>query len=101
MYLITTAGKHLRHARDHFMLLTDCMITEKPHILSYDVRIRNLPMETSLESARHALKDALDRLEAVVPGVHLDEPITLNAVTPHMQILETTFGREVNTALFL
>lgn len=53
-------------------------------------------METSLESARYALTDALDRLEKIVPKMHLDEPITLNAVTPHMQILETTFGREVS-----
>lgn len=89
------SGKHLRHARDHFMLLIDCMVAAKPHILSYDVRIRNVPMETSLDEARSAMRTALENLETIVSKVRLDEPITINAVTPHMQILETTFGREV------
>jgi len=88
-------GKHLRHARDHFALLVDCITSPPPHILSYDTRIRNTPMETSLAGAREALSEIIDRLEKVVPGVDLNEPITLNAVTPYMQIFETSFGREL------
>lgn len=52
-------------------------------------------MESNLSEAREALKQAISRVNAVVPTVNLDTPLTLNAVTPFMQTFETTFGREV------
>lgn len=88
-------GKHLRHARDHFLLLLDSISTPRPHELSYDTRVRNTPMETSLSDARQALKEIIAKLEEVVPKAKMEEPITLHAITPHMQVLETSFGREV------
>ena len=52
-------------------------------------------METKLVDARAALKYTISQLEEVVPTTKLDEPMTLHAITPHMQVLETSFGREV------
>ncbi|KAJ8596483.1 hypothetical protein M405DRAFT_781515 [Rhizopogon salebrosus TDB-379] len=91
----STIGKHLRHARDHFILLIDCLSGPTPHILSYDSRSRNTPMETNLSEAREAFRQAILRIEEVVPTASLDLPLTLNAVTPFMQTFETTFGREL------
>ncbi|KAG0703120.1 hypothetical protein DFH29DRAFT_917967 [Suillus ampliporus] len=91
----STIGKHLRHARDHFILLIDCVSGPAPHIFSYDARSRNTPMETSLSDAREAFKQAISRVEEVVPITNFDLPLTLNAVTPFMQTFETTFGREL------
>ncbi|RXW20637.1 hypothetical protein EST38_g5240 [Candolleomyces aberdarensis] len=90
----STIGKHLRHARDHFALLLDCM-KQPPYVLSYDIRIRNTPMETSLSGARSALLEIIKQLEEVVPKVKLDEPLTLHAITPHMHEFQSTFGREL------
>lgn len=52
-------------------------------------------MESSLSEARSALKDAIARFEAISPVMKLDQPLTLNAVTPFPQTLESTIGREV------
>ncbi|KAG5639294.1 hypothetical protein H0H81_004496 [Sphagnurus paluster] len=90
----STIGKHLRHARDHFVLLIDSVTSPPPHILSYDKRCRNTPMEGSRSAARAALVEAIEQLEARVPLVRMDTPITLHAVTPELQEFETTFGRE-------
>ncbi|TFK57472.1 hypothetical protein OE88DRAFT_1651212 [Heliocybe sulcata] len=91
----STIGKHLRHARDHFIILLDSISGQPPYIFNYDVRLRNTPMETSLQSAREQLLQTITQLEAVVPKARLDEPMTLNAVTPFPQVLQTTFGREL------
>ncbi|KAI9572739.1 hypothetical protein HD554DRAFT_2062492 [Boletus coccyginus] len=93
----STIGKHLRHARDHFILLIDCVIGNQPYVLSYDVRSRNTPMETSLSEAHNALISAISRLKEleVSPSITLDQVITLNAVTPFSHTFETTFGREL------
>ncbi|KAL0950845.1 hypothetical protein HGRIS_007603 [Hohenbuehelia grisea] len=91
----STIGKHLRHARDHFTLLLDSVSSPPPHILSYDVRKRNCEMEKSRQAAHDELLDAIRRLEDIVPRVSFDEPLTLNAVTPHLQTFQTTFGREL------
>jgi len=88
-------GKHLRHARDHFVLLVACMSQPPPHILSYDTRIRNTPMETSRASAKEALLDAISQLEELVLTADMKAPITLHAVTPYAQEFQSTFGREV------
>lgn len=54
-------------------------------------------MESSRAAAKQALKDTLKRLEKLLPNQGLvDERLTLNAVTPHPQVFETTFGREVS-----
>ncbi|KXN83576.1 hypothetical protein AN958_01141 [Leucoagaricus sp. SymC.cos] len=91
----STIGKHLRHARDHFVLLTACMLQPPPYDLSYDTRIRNTPMETSRSSAKEALLETIKQLDEVVPGADMKAPITLHAVTPHMQEFQSTFGREL------
>ncbi|KAH9075780.1 hypothetical protein EDB83DRAFT_2515470 [Lactarius deliciosus] len=91
----STIGKHLRHARDHFALLLDCVSRPRPYVLSYDVRSRNTPMETSREAARAAIEDTIAQLKQVVPGVSLDAPLTLHAVTPYSQTMQSTFGREL------
>lgn len=59
-------------------------------------------MESSKAAAKEALKDTLGRLEKLVPNSALvDERLTLNAVTPHPQVFETTFGREVSASACL
>ncbi|KAG6869184.1 hypothetical protein C0993_012283 [Termitomyces sp. T159_Od127] len=91
----STIGKHLRHARDHFVLLMDSVCSPPPHILSYDKRGRNTPMESSRSAARAALMEAIQQLETHVPLAQMDTPMILHAVTPDLQEFQTTFGREV------
>lgn len=91
----STIGKHLRHARDHFHLLLECMQNEPPYTLSYDTRIRNTPMETSRSGAKEALLGTVKQLEEVVPSSKLHEPLTLHAITPYMHEFKSTFGREL------
>jgi len=91
----STIGKHLRHSRDHFELLLNCIKSPPPHVLSYDVRIRNTPMEQDREAARAALVETIKRLEEVVPSADPDAPIKLQAVTPFLQEFNTSFGREL------
>jgi hypothetical protein len=52
-------------------------------------------MESSREAARVAIESAIAQMKEAVPGVPLDAPITLNAITPYPQTMQTTFGREV------
>lgn len=52
-------------------------------------------METNRQAALDALNEAITQLQEVVPSARMQEPITLHAVTPFPQVLETTFGREV------
>lgn len=91
----STIGKHLRHARDHFTLLLDSVSQSSPYTMSYDVRIRNTPMETSRAGAKAALLETLSQLDAVVPNVKFDEPIQLQAITPYLHEFQSTFGREL------
>ncbi|KDR84800.1 hypothetical protein GALMADRAFT_233169 [Galerina marginata CBS 339.88] len=91
----STIGKHLRHARDHFVLLVDCIQSTSPRVLSYDTRIRNTPMESSLDEARAALLEAIKQLEDAVPTANFDDEISLQAVTPYMHSFKTTIGREL------
>lgn len=85
----------MRHARDHFVLLMDSVSSPPPHVLSYDKRGRNTPMESSRSAARAALMEAIQQLETHVPLAQMDTPIILHAVTPDLQEFRTTFGREV------
>jgi hypothetical protein len=89
-------GKHLRHARDHFEALLDSASVDSPKF-SYDVRKRDLPMESNLLAAAEALKATVQRLENIVPHVSVSKPVTLDAVTPYQQTVGSTFGREVLT----
>ncbi|TFY82070.1 hypothetical protein EWM64_g1942 [Hericium alpestre] len=91
----STIGKHLRHARDHFALLLDSASSPAPHVLSYDVRLRNTPMESCRQAAREAITATIAKLEKTVPSSRLDAPLTLNAVTPYDQTFQSTFGREL------
>jgi hypothetical protein len=52
-------------------------------------------MESHLPAARDAIKETIARLDAVVPKAEMNRPMTLNALTPHLQTLATSFGREV------
>lgn len=52
-------------------------------------------MESSRKDARVAIESAIAQVKEVVPGVPLDAPITLNAITPYSQTMQTTFGREL------
>ena len=63
--------------------------------LSYDVRARGTPMETSRSAARATLERCIARLQELVPGVERDRSVRLMAVTPYVQTFRTTFGREV------
>ncbi|OBZ78950.1 hypothetical protein A0H81_00514 [Grifola frondosa] len=91
----STIGKHLRHARDHFVLLLNAVSSSPPHVLNYDIRSRNTPMESGRAAARQAINDTIAQLQKVVPKAKMDDPITLHAVTPYAQVMETTFGREL------
>ncbi|KAI1797637.1 hypothetical protein LXA43DRAFT_876858 [Ganoderma leucocontextum] len=91
----STIGKHLRHARDHFALLLDTVSRPPPHVLNYDKRARNTPMENSRAAARDALNECIAQLHQVVPHAKWSGPITLHAITPSPQVMETTFGREL------
>ncbi|PIL29622.1 hypothetical protein GSI_08259 [Ganoderma sinense ZZ0214-1] len=91
----STIGKHLRHARDHFALLLEVVSQPPPHVLNYDKRARNVPMENSRTAARDALNDCIAQLQQVVPQAKWSGPITLHAITPFPQAMETTFGREL------
>jgi len=91
----STIGKHLRHARDHFQLLLNVTSSPPPRVLSYDIRIRNTPMESSRSAAKESILDTIKQLEELVPRVNMDDPMTLQAVTPFLQEFQTTFGREL------
>lgn len=54
-------------------------------------------MESQRKAAADALNEAIAQLHEVVPTANLAEPITLHAVTPYPQVMETTFAREVST----
>ncbi|KAF8527893.1 hypothetical protein BU17DRAFT_39027 [Hysterangium stoloniferum] len=90
----STIGKHMRHARDHFELLFQAMKMPGPYIFSYDTRSRNTPMETSRQAAYDAMSSTISFIDQLLIP-HLDEPVTLNAVTPYMQALQSSFGREL------
>jgi len=94
----STIGKHLRHARDYFDLLLACLSRPKPLELNYDIRSRNVPMETSRPIAASALEGTIQQLrhlqESGSTGI-LEEQITLEAVTPFRQVMQTTVGREM------
>ncbi|KAF9535523.1 hypothetical protein CPB83DRAFT_888227 [Crepidotus variabilis] len=92
----STIGKHLRHARDHYVLLLSCVKKpEAPRAFSYDTRIRNTPMETQRQSAKESILETVAQLEEFIPNVNFDEEISLEAVTPYMHSFKTTIGREV------
>jgi hypothetical protein len=57
-------------------------------------------MESSRQAARESLAETISSLEKAVPAMNLDEPMILNAVTPHEQIFRTSFGREVGDRTF-
>lgn len=58
-------------------------------------------MESNLSAAREALLETVTWIENVVPGINLNEPVTLNAVTPHAQVFGSSFGREVSIEVYL
>ncbi|KAJ1310357.1 hypothetical protein OPQ81_007095 [Rhizoctonia solani] len=101
----STIGKHLRHARDHFILLSKAVLDvtsakssngQAPVTLSYDARIRDTPMETSIAAGIEAFGEAIKQLEDISKYASEDLPVVLTADTgPYQQVLSTTYGREL------
>lgn len=91
------AGKHLRHALDHYALLLDCLSNRTSTVFSYDTRVRDTPMESSRLCAKKVLMETIAKLDQVVPNANPDQEMTLNAITPHMHAFKTTIGREVSS----
>ncbi|CAE6425576.1 hypothetical protein ACGC1H_004782 [Rhizoctonia solani] len=100
----STIGKHLRHARDPYILLSKAVLdfTSKssngraPATLTYDVRIHDIPMETSIAAGIEAFREAIKQLEDISKYAPEDLPIVLTADTgPYRQTLNTTYGREL------
>lgn len=56
-------------------------------------------MESSRQAARESLLAVIEQLTTVVPEAKLDDSITLQAITPYPQVVQTTFGREVSTMI--
>ncbi|CAE6468975.1 unnamed protein product [Rhizoctonia solani] len=116
----STIGKHLRHARDHYVLLSKAILDvtsaepsnrqapaildvtsaepsnrQAPVTLSYDARIRDTPMETSITAGVEAFQEAIKELEDISKYAPEDLPVVLTADTgPYQQVLNTTYGRE-------
>ncbi|CUA72296.1 hypothetical protein RSOLAG22IIIB_00961 [Rhizoctonia solani] len=101
----STIGKHLRHARDHYVLLSKAVLDvtstgpsngQAPAALSYDARSRDTPMETSITAGIEAFQEAIKQLESISKYAPEDLPIVLTADTgPYQQTLNTTYGREL------
>ncbi|KAH7340304.1 hypothetical protein B0J17DRAFT_715532 [Rhizoctonia solani] len=101
----STIGKHLRHARDHYVLLSKAVLDvtsveslngQAPATLSYDARIRDTPMETSITAGVEAFQEAIQQLEDISKYAPEDLPVVLTADTgPYQQVLNTTYGREL------
>ncbi|KAJ7169546.1 hypothetical protein C8R46DRAFT_1162348 [Mycena filopes] len=92
---VQSKSKHLRHSRDHFELLLECIQSPPPRVFSYDVRLRGTPMEQDRHAARAALLETITHLDELVPGADASTPLTLQAVTPFLQEFDTSFGREL------
>jgi hypothetical protein len=58
-----TIGKHLRHTLDHFAAAL-CVVDDPFHVIDYDARRRNVPMETDRRAAIECLTVLRDRLAA-------------------------------------
>ncbi|CAE7194077.1 unnamed protein product [Rhizoctonia solani] len=99
----STIGKHLRHARDHYVLLSKAVLDitsasngQASAALSYDARIRDTPMETSITAGIEAFREAIKQLEDIAKYAPEDLPVVLTADTgPYQQVLNTTYGREL------
>ncbi|KDN49409.1 hypothetical protein RSAG8_02111, partial [Rhizoctonia solani AG-8 WAC10335] len=98
----STIGKHLRHARDHYVLLYKAVLeatsakSQAPAALSYDIRIRDTPMETSIAAGLEAFREVIEQLEDISKYTPEDLPVILTSDTgPCQQVLNTTFGREL------
>lgn len=101
----STIGKHLRHARDHYILLIQSVADQArvegssnkvPAHLSYDARIRDTPVETSIAAGIRAFEETIATLQEISQYVPEDKPVVLKADTgPYEQVLQSTFGREL------
>ncbi|KAG8733731.1 hypothetical protein FRC11_003347 [Ceratobasidium sp. 423] len=69
---------------------------QAPVTLSYDARIRDTPMETSITAGIEAFREAIKQLEDISKYAPEDLPVVLTADTgPYQQVLNTTYGREL------
>lgn len=112
-----TIGKHLRHLLDYYRPLANAAhSTPEGQVLSfskalsqncpytpilirlesaYDKRSRNTPAETSVSSAKNALSDLRKSLLDLPSTVKLARKVRLEATTPFLLTVDSTFGREV------
>lgn len=75
---------------------TDGSSNKVPANLSYDTRIRDTPVETSIAAGIQAFKETIASLDEISRFVPEDKPVVLKADTgPYEQVLHSTFGREV------
>jgi hypothetical protein len=96
-----------RHTHDHLRLLLDSLAASSsssnaPLELSYDTRSRNVASETSQAAALASFEDLRRRLELETEkGLKVagDRKINLEAVTPVVVEVESTWAREVRTPL--
>lgn len=61
-----TIGKHVRHVLDHFA--ATIVGLDSPHLIEYDKRQRNVPMETARSEALAAIAELRRRLHDVEEG---------------------------------
>lgn len=89
-----------RHIHDHFRLLLASLPGSSSTLaLSYDTRSRNLDSETSHPAALESfvsLRQQLDSATRAGRGVPSARKVLLEAVTPVVVELESTWGREVS-----
>jgi len=94
----STIGKQLRHAHAHFLLLLEAITPDRTQewVVNYDVRQRNTPMETNIQSAKDAMVSLIEKLNGL-KDMHLrsEDPLIVNAVTPDRQVLQSSLGREL------
>merc|ERR1712093_638052 len=114
----STIGKHLRHSLDHYRLLLDSVpragssgacatssqstsggrassFAAEPLQVNYDTRMRLLDMEKNPVAALKKFQEADEKLNEVVAGTSLEQPLHLTALTPYHQEFESSFGREL------
>ncbi|GAA5886818.1 hypothetical protein JCM5296_006411 [Sporobolomyces johnsonii] len=107
----STIGKHLRHLHDHYRLLLDSLssaaaapaASSSELRVNYDVRQRNGSAESSHAAALESFVTLRARIESETDqgrAVEPERPVRLEAVTPVVVEVGTTWARELWFASF-